>query len=114
MSRQNTPLPIDGPDRPFAEPWHAEVFALTVSLSQAGHFTWPEWADCFGAGLQKAAASGGPEDGSDYWDVWLVSLETILATREVAGQDELSVLRDAWEKAYLSTPHGAPVSLPTR
>ena len=29
----------------FAEPWQAQVFALTVQLSQAGYFRWREWAD---------------------------------------------------------------------
>ena len=31
------------PERPFAEPWQAELFALTVALSEAGvgASTWP-------------------------------------------------------------------------
>ena len=31
----------------FNEPWEAEAFALAVHLSEAGHFTWPEWVEVF-------------------------------------------------------------------
>ena len=31
------------PSYVFEVPWHAEVFALTVHLSEKGHFGWTEW-----------------------------------------------------------------------
>jgi hypothetical protein len=37
------PREKDGPV--FAEPWQAEAFALTVKLSEQGHFSWQGWAD---------------------------------------------------------------------
>ena len=95
----------------FAEPWHAQVFAITVKLSEEGHFAWPEWAEQFGAGLKRAAEAGGPSDGSDYYDVWLATLEALLVARGLATKGALSELKQAWTEAYLSTPHGAPVTL---
>lgn len=95
----------------FAEPWHAQVFAITVKLSAEGHFAWPEWAEQFGAGLKHAAEAGGPSDGSDYYDVWLATLEALLVARGLATKGALSELKQAWTEAYLSTPHGAPVKL---
>ena len=95
----------------FAEPWHAQVFAITVKLSEEGHFAWPEWAERFGAGLKRAAEAGGPSDGSDYYDVWLETLEALLVARGLATEGALSELKQAWTEAYLSTPHGAPVTL---
>ena len=102
------------PERPFAEPWHAQVFGLTHALAAAGRFTWPEWAAHFGAALVAARAAGGPDDGSDYYDVWLAALETFLVARGDADRESLEGLRAAWADAYLSTPHGAPVELRNR
>ena len=99
------------PTRPFAEPWHAQVFGLTHALAAAGTFTWPDWAAHFGTALKQALDAGGPTDGSDYYDVWLVALETFLIERDHADRDSLDELRGAWAAAYLSTPHGEPVEL---
>ena len=105
-------LPLQDEAQPaFAEPWHAQVFAITVKLSAEGHFAWPEWAEQFGAGLKRAAEAGGPSDGSDYYDVWLETLESLLLERSLATAEDLTELKQAWTEAYLSTPHGAPVAL---
>lgn len=96
----------------FAEPWHAQIFGLTHALVNAGIFTWPEWGTHLGSALDQALKAGGPSDGSDYYDVWLVALETLLIDRDHADGDSLNDLRAAWAEAYLSTPHGKPVELP--
>ncbi len=114
MSPSETPaLPRwEGEEAPaFAEPWHAQVFALTVRLSEAGHFTWPQWAEVFAGELERASQAGAPKDGSAYYDVWLTALERILRERGLAGAEEVAALKEAWTQAYLATPHGQPVSL---
>lgn len=104
--------PLEGEDAPpFAEPWHAQAFALTVRLSEAGHFTWPQWAEVFAEELKRASEAGAPKDGSAYYDVWLTALERMLRERGLAGAEEVAALKEAWTQAYLSTPHGKPVSL---
>jgi hypothetical protein len=40
----------------FTEPWQAQSFALAVTLSEQGHFTWDE--------LKAAADRSEPDDGS--------------------------------------------------
>ena len=50
---EGVPRDVDGPV--FAEPWQAQAFALTVRLSEAGFFTWREWADGLAAVLHEAA-----------------------------------------------------------
>ena len=51
-------LPRDEGGAVFAEPWQAQVFALAVKLSEAGHFTWREWAETLAAELKAAADRG--------------------------------------------------------
>lgn len=107
-------LQKDEPERPFSEPWHAQIFALTHALAAAGKFTWPEWAALFSAGLQRAQDADGPMDGSDYYDVWLATLEAFLIESNYADQASLKNLHEAWTEAYLTTPHGEPVELLAR
>lgn len=98
------------PEPPFAEPWQARLWALTQRLAEAGLFDWPGWAQAFGAALARARAAGGPEDGANYYDLWLETLEALLAERGIAPA-EVDAMAEAWERAYLATPHGAPVRL---
>src|SRR5258706_6941038 len=108
------------PERVFGEPWHAHVFAFAVKLSEAGHFTWSEWGEHFGARLRRAAAADDstddarpmPEtDSATYYDVWLDALESMLIQRGLASAADLAELKEAWTEAYLRTPHGMPVGL---
>jgi nitrile hydratase accessory protein len=102
-----------GPDGPvFAEPWQAQAFAIAVRLSGDGAFTWAEWADTLADVLQQAALRGEPDDGSRYYEHWLVALERLATERHLVGAEELLRRKHAWEEAYLATPHGQPVELP--
>lgn len=112
------PSEADGPpsgapavERPFAEPWHAELFATTHALARAGAFDWADWAAHFGAALAAADAEGAPADGSTYYEVWLSAFETFLAMKGLAAPEDLGALKAAWADAYLTTPHGQPVAL---
>ncbi|HCP00430.1 MAG: nitrile hydratase accessory protein [Alphaproteobacteria bacterium] len=99
------------PDRPFAEPWHGKLFALTHALVGAGHFTWSDWTTHFGVALERARVLDNSTDGSDYYDTWLEALERFLADRRHTDLDQIEALEAAWTAAYLRTPHGAPVEL---
>ncbi|WP_299829943.1 nitrile hydratase accessory protein [uncultured Roseobacter sp.] len=101
----------DAPDPVFTEPWHAQVFALTVHLNEAGHFDWPEWASRFGATLKKNGLAKELDGGDDYFTAWLETLEQFLASKDLADLRDVAEIKNAWERAYLSTPHGAPVTL---
>lgn len=99
------------PEPAFEAPWHAQLFAITVHLNEAGYFDWPDWAAAFGATLKAHGAAAELNGGDDYFHAWLETLETLLIARGAAEAADLAALRAAWEAAYLRTAHGAPVTL---
>ena len=106
---EGMPRDADGPV--FAEPWQAQAFALTVRLSEAGFFTWREWADGLAAVLHEAAMREPRDDGSHYYDHWLFALERLCLSKGLTNLQALNERRAAWAKAYRRTPHGRPVEL---
>jgi nitrile hydratase accessory protein len=107
-------LPHDEAGPVFAEPWQASAFALAVSLSQQGHFTWKEWAATLAEELKASAARGEPDDGSHYYRSWLAALERLVVQKGLSRSAELHDCRQAWADAYARTPHGRPVELAER
>lgn len=99
------------PDPVFEAPWHAQLFALTVHLHAQGTFDWPAWTEAFGATLAEHRLSGDLNGGDDYFTAWLATLERLLDANNMAPPAAVEATRDAWEQAYLSTPHGDPVRL---
>jgi nitrile hydratase accessory protein len=104
-------LPRDEGGPVFAEPWQAQAFALSVRLSEQGHFTWKEWAAALADELKAAAARGEPDDGSRYYQHWLAALERLVAAKGLAEPAALVARKEAWADAYRHTPHGKPVEL---
>lgn len=104
-------LPRDAEGPVFREPWEAQAFALAVELSEAGVFTWSEWAETLGAEIKAAQAAGDPDLGDTYYRHWLAALERLVTRKKLLGTADLKARRDAWERAYLDTPHGQPVKL---
>ncbi len=99
-------LPQDAPA--FDAPWQAQAFALTVALAEAGHFTWGQWTDALSSRLHGPGAA---PDGSDYFDHWLDTLQSLLSDRGLAAQPQVEALTRAWQRAALATPHGQPITL---
>jgi len=90
----------------FAEPWQAQVFALTVKLNEGGIFSWSEWSEALGKELAGAA-----QDGSDYYERWLLALDGLLVRKHVATPAQIQDLTEAWQRAAEATPHGKPILL---
>jgi nitrile hydratase accessory protein len=105
-------LPADNSGPVFAEPWQAQAFALAVTLSEQGHFTWKEWSAALAHELQAGARRGEPDDGSRYYEYWLAALERIVTAKGLAERSALITRKEAWTEAYRTTPHGRPVELP--
>ncbi|MEQ3709689.1 MAG: nitrile hydratase accessory protein [Tateyamaria sp.] len=99
------------PEPAFEAPWHAQLFALTVHLNEAGVFAWTDWAARFGATLKTHGLARDLNGGDDYFAAWLETLEGLLADQEIAAPEDVKAMRAAWEAAYLRTEHGAPVTL---
>jgi nitrile hydratase accessory protein len=107
-------LPRDEGGPVFAEPWQAQAFALAVKLSEAGHFTWKEWAATLADELKNAADRGEPDDGSHYYDHWLAALEHLVTAKGLTDPAALVERKEAWADAYRHTPHGKPIELRSR
>ena len=105
------PLPRDESGPVFAEPWQAQAFALAVTLSEHGHFTWKEWAAALADELKAAADRGEPDDGSHYYEHWVAALERLVTAKRLTDEATLRERKDAWADAYRHTPHGKPVEL---
>lgn len=99
------------PEPVFFEPWHAQVFAMTVHLNETGTLAWSDWAKAFGATLKRHGLSKELDGGDDYFNAWLETLEQFLVRDGVAETADIDALKTAWAEAYRSTPHGAPVHL---
>ncbi len=92
----------------FAEPWHAQAFAMTVHLHARDVFSWTEWAESLSAEVHR------PEwatDGSDYFDAWVAALAGLLERKGLADRETVEALRESWQRAAEATPHGAPIEL---
>ena len=105
------PLPRDAQGPVFAEPWQAQAFALAVTLSESGYFTWKEWAAALAEELESAAARGEPDDGSRYYEYWLRALERLATSKGLCDPAAMLARKQAWADAYRHTPHGKPVEL---
>ena len=112
MSYEELPaLPRDSDGPVFNQPWEAKAFALTVRLSEAGCFTWPEWVKIFSQEIKAAQERGDPDLGDTYYRHWLKGLERICAAKGLVGGEDLHRRKAAWRRAYLNMPHGQPIEL---
>lgn len=93
----------------FAEPWQAQAFAMTVTLHQAGKFTWSEWADALSAEIKAAGAADA--GGAKYYEFWLAALEKLVTKKGLASRADVDATTEAWREAYINTQHGQPVAL---
>jgi nitrile hydratase accessory protein len=98
------------PESPvFAASWEAEAFALAVTLSSEGFYSWSEWTETLGDELAQAV--GETPDGSSYDLRWLAALERIAVAKGIVDEKALEIRKRQWIEAFGSTPHGQPVEL---
>ena len=114
--------PADGAPKPlaavdgepvFAEAWQAQVLAIADTLVQQGLFSAGAWSEALGAALREAEAGGAEDNQETYYRAALAALEGLIAEHSDIDRQAMLGKREAWEQAYLSTPHGQPVELPT-
>lgn len=94
-------------EHPFAAPWQAQAFAMTLSLFERGLFTWNEWAAALACEISRA-----PE--GEYYQQWLAALEALLSAKGITTARELAHYKNGWDNAAHRTPHGAPILLTER
>ena len=93
----------------FDEPWQAQTLALADLLVRRGLVSPARWAEALGAEI--AARKRAPDDRETYYRAVLAALERLLAEEGAVRRAELDARERQWERAYLNTPHGAPVEL---
>ena len=95
----------------FDEPWQAQVLAMADTLIANGVIEAVAWSDTLGKELRKAQARRDSDDITTYYKAALRALEQLLGQHTDISESEVLKKRDAWEQAYLATPHGQPVNL---
>lgn len=89
LRSRSLPVCADG-DMVFKEPWEAKAFAIVVTLSNDGHFSWSEWVDCFAEQVTRATqveAEGGVP--KTYYEQWVDATEAILVAKGVTSAEQL-------------------------
>lgn len=87
------PFCADG-DMVFTEPWEAKAFAIVVTLSNNGFFTWSEWVDCFSehvAAATRVEVSGGTP--KKYYEQWVDAAEELLVAKGLTSTEQLFAKR---------------------
>ncbi len=68
------------------------------------------WSEALAAAIRSRFACGAADTSETYYAAMTDALETLLAI----DSKELDAMMEAWRQAYMSTPHGQPVSLAAR
>ena len=99
------------PHKPFDEPWHAEVFAVTLHLNEKKLFSWAEWTDAIGKQIKKGRLTRHIDGSNDYYNLWLQALIELISAKGITDAEAILDVQNRWADAYRNTPHGKPVKL---
>ena len=87
-----------GPSLPsnqaFREPWHAQLFAITIALHESGVMGWTEWSDMLAKEIEARAPVPGSDPEDEYYGSWQAALERLLQNRNLVGDSELKATID--------------------
>lgn len=95
----------------FDEAWQAQLLAMVDQMMSAGVFSNSLWSATLGENLKQAEANGMADDIDTYYAAVLKTFETLLEASTDVSANIIIDKQQAWERAYLSTPHGQPVIL---
>ncbi len=76
-------------DQEFSEPWHAQLFAITIVLHEKGIMSWPEWSAMLAAELADWKSDSDGDNEDEYYGRWQTALEKLLCNRDLVGETEL-------------------------
>ena len=77
----------------FAEPWEARAFALALTLSADGRFSWDEFRDRLIDEIARADAVAARDatqlPRGSYYECWLAALEQMLREKALLSAEEI-------------------------
>lgn len=95
----------EGPSPPssqaFREPWHAQLFAITIALHEGGVMSWAEWTDMLAKEIEARTPDPGSDPEDEHYRSWQAALERLLQSRNLVGGSELKAVLDQ-RKAEMS------------
>ena len=86
--------PFPPTNQVFREPWHAQLFAITIALHQGGVMSWPEWTGMLAAEIEGRTPLPGSDPEDEYYRSWQAALERLLQCRNLIGSSELPEMPD--------------------
>ena len=101
---------MDG-DPIFDEAWQAQALAMADSLVKSGLFSANDWSNALGQSLKESANRADIDSQLTYYQSVLKTLEQLIEDHSEIDAALMDSKRQDWEKAYLNTPHGQPVTL---
>ncbi len=99
---------LDG-DPVFDEAWQAQLLAMVDQMITNNVFSNSLWSKTLGANLKAAEAAGQSDDIDTYYAAVLQSFEQLIELSSSISNQTITDKQQAWERAYLNTPHGQPV-----
>ena len=79
----------DCPHRHFDEPWHLQLYAITIALLEKRIIDWKEWSDWLYAELAEQASIAAVDEEEDYYNCWRAALEKILRDRQLLSSSDI-------------------------
>jgi nitrile hydratase accessory protein len=105
------PLADTDGDPVFDEAWQAQALAMADNLVKNGLFSANDWSDALGQALKDSADRADVDSQQTYYLCVLKTLEKLIADHSDIDVQLMDDKREDWTNAYLSTPHGQPVTL---
>jgi nitrile hydratase accessory protein len=96
---------------PFEAPWQAQAFAMVVTLSERGSFTWEHWVQVFSNQIAVAPRRADETINGAYFRQWLEAFESMIFSDGLLDRAAVDARAAEWRLAYLNTPHGQPIDL---
>ena len=86
--------PVPPPNQAFREPWHAQLFAITIALHEDGVMSWPEWTGMLAEEIEGRTQEPGSDPEDEYYRSWQAALERLLQGHNLIDRSELKAILD--------------------
>lgn len=76
-------LPRKSGELVFHDEWERRAFAMAVALAESGQYDWREFQQQLIASIDEAEQGNPQNPTRDYYESWLLALETLLSERGI-------------------------------